>query len=165
MRTPYCTWRRDLPHWRLDGATYFVTWRLHATQPDLKPHERDLVASALRFFDDDRYALSAFIVMNDHVHVMVYPRPGRSLSSIIQSWKSFTSHKMTKTGTRCSPVWQDEYQDRVIRSAEEHAQLQEFIEQTPASRWPEMKSYAWLWVNTIEPRPAPGPPQAGTNSD
>jgi hypothetical protein len=48
-------YRRKLPHWRTEGATYFVTWRLASEQSRLAPPERDLVAAAVSAFDGQRY--------------------------------------------------------------------------------------------------------------
>src|SRR5512143_1138604 len=84
------TYHRRLPHWRLDGSIYFVTWRLAFGQPDLNDAERQLVADALLFFNGRRYALIAFVVMNDHVHVLVQPREGESLQDLMRSWKGYT---------------------------------------------------------------------------
>ena len=47
-------YRRQLPHWRNDGATYFITWRLARGQDELDSRERDLVASAICTFDGER---------------------------------------------------------------------------------------------------------------
>jgi len=44
-------YRRRLPHWRNDEATYFVTWRLARGQAELDSDERDLVAGALTHFE------------------------------------------------------------------------------------------------------------------
>ena len=38
------------------------------------PAKRAVVADALRFFDGKRYALDAFVVMPNHVHVLVVPK-------------------------------------------------------------------------------------------
>jgi len=48
-------YRRHLPHWRMQGAVYFVTWRVHPKQTELRDFERTLVADALRHFDGKRY--------------------------------------------------------------------------------------------------------------
>ena len=66
-------YRRKLPHWRTEGATYFVTWRLALEQSRLAPPERDLVAAAVRAFDGQRYRLAAWVAMDDHVHVLLTP--------------------------------------------------------------------------------------------
>jgi hypothetical protein len=58
ISTPsFRTYRRCLPHWRLEGACYFVTWRLRQAQPDLEPAERELVLGALRFHHGTKYTL------------------------------------------------------------------------------------------------------------
>ncbi len=58
---PFYTYRRRLPHWRLSGSTYFVTWRLQRGQADLTPTERELVVSAIKHFEHERYELTAFV--------------------------------------------------------------------------------------------------------
>ena len=55
----FASYTRHLPHWRLKGAAYFVTWRLAKGHPDLTVEEREIVWNALRFFDGVRYVLAA----------------------------------------------------------------------------------------------------------
>ena len=74
-RQTFYTYRRRLPHWRLKGAAYFVTWRRNRSQLDLTPAERSTIVAALRYSDGERYNLDGYVVMNDHVHVLVSPRP------------------------------------------------------------------------------------------
>lgn len=76
-------YRRRLPHWRAADAVYFVTWRMAKLQAELSPEERDLVTAALRNFDSQRYELFGYVVMNDHVHVVVNPNDGFPLSAIV----------------------------------------------------------------------------------
>ena len=45
-------YRRKLPHWRTEGATYFVTWRLASEQSRLAPPERDYGQIAIKVIDD-----------------------------------------------------------------------------------------------------------------
>ena len=52
------------------------------------------MADALRHFDGERYHLEAFVVMPNHVHVLVQLKPGHSLSEILHSWKSFAVHQI-----------------------------------------------------------------------
>ncbi len=131
---------------RLEGATYFVTWRLRREQPELSPQERTVVATALRHHDGDRYRLYGYVVMNDHIHVVVEPVPGRRLETIVQGWKSYTAHRLSKGTSRVSPVWLDEYFDRVIRSEAELTEKLNYICSNPSTRWPELQTYQWLWL-------------------
>src|SRR5215813_310593 len=113
------SYRRNLPHWRSLEATYFVTWRLASGQPGLLPQDRDLVMDALEKFDSERYELLAYVVMDDHVHVIVRPLPPHRLEHIVHSWKSFTAHRIRREGHRRRQVWQDEYFDRIVRDERE----------------------------------------------
>ena len=84
-------YRRKLPHWRQAGAVYFVTWRLHPSQPELTGDERTLVVASLEHFQKERYILFAHVVMDNHVHVLLKPIHENVLQPILHSWKSFTA--------------------------------------------------------------------------
>ena len=76
-------YRRKLPHWRQENAAYFVTWRLAQGQPELDSTERDPVMEAIRKFDGRRYELAAYVIMDDHVHVLLAPLPAHELKAIL----------------------------------------------------------------------------------
>ncbi|MBM3839976.1 MAG: transposase [Verrucomicrobia bacterium] len=80
----------------------------------------ELMAGALTFHLGTRFDLSAWVVMPNHVHVVVRPHPGWTLSKILQSWKGFTAreanHLLNRTGTR---FWQVESYDHLIRDDED----------------------------------------------
>jgi putative transposase len=136
-------YRRRLPHWRLNHATYFVTWRLHPKQPVLKPAERDFVVSVLSHFDKSRDILFAYVVMDDHVHVIVEPASEIQLQTIVQSWKSFSANRLQRQHGRIGAVWQDEYFDRIIRDEAEFWEKAQYIVNNPLKRWPEVENYQW----------------------
>ncbi len=139
-------YRGKLPHWRMERGTYFVTWRLGQGQADLTPAERGVVAEALRHFHNTRYRLAGYVIMNDHVHVVVEPADGHRLETIVHSWKSFTAHRFARTGSRKSSVWQKEYFDRILRSELEMAEKLQYMVENPWRRWPEIEDYAWMWL-------------------
>ncbi len=145
MTATLTVYRRRLPHWRVDGAVYLVTWRVLRGGADLAEIEREPIASALRHFDGDRYALLAYVVMNDHVHVLVQPAAGHRLQDTVRSWKSYTAKQLRERG-RQGPVWQDEYFDRIMRDADEVQAKLVYIANYPAQRWPGITSYPWLWI-------------------
>lgn len=141
-------YRRKLPHWRLKGATYLVTWRLDRERPDLNFAERDLIALTLERFDDERYGLLSYVVMNDHIHVVVTPRSRFSLEALVQSWKSYTAHRL-RPGV-AGRVWQSEYLDRIIRSDVELRQKIEYVLGNPFERWPFLTFYPWVWARGMD---------------
>jgi len=134
-----------LPHWRLDGATYFVTWRLHRTHGPLTHSERAAVLCVLRRFDRPRYRLRALVVMDDHVHVVVRPSIHDSLEGIVQGWKTFSARRLCAAG-RVAPLWQRGYHDRIIRSASDLAEKVNYVRLNPVRRWPGLAEYPWVWI-------------------
>ncbi|MGB8841143.1 MAG: transposase [Aliidongia sp.] len=135
-----------MPHVRIDGAVYFVTWRVRLGQSDLSEDERDCVATAIRHFDTARYILHAYVVMNDHVHVLMQPLLDCQIEEILQSWKSFTTNQMQRQHGRQGSIWQDEYFDRVVRDDGEYEQKRDYIVHNPRKRWPHIESYPWQWA-------------------
>ncbi|MFN0073387.1 MAG: REP-associated tyrosine transposase [Chloroflexota bacterium] len=137
------TYRRQLPHGRVDGAVYFVTWRLRRDQPALLESERTPVVAALKFFDQQRYSLYAYVVMDDHVHLVVQPFEGFALEQIIKSWKGYTATVLRKASRRPASLWQTEYYDRVIRDQRELKEKVQYLLDNPFRRWDTITAYEW----------------------
>jgi REP element-mobilizing transposase RayT len=137
-------YKRRLPHWRLAERVYFITWRLHKNQYSLNPEERDLIFSALKYFDGERYKLYTYVVMDDHIHVLFHQENDFTVSKIVHSWKSYTGHELVKKYKRTSPVWQDEYFDRIMRSEAEFYEKAAYILYNPHKRWPNIENYKWV---------------------
>lgn len=53
-----------------------------------KPENASIVANALKYFDNKRYVLDEWVVMPNHVHVLVRPLAEHNISDILHSWKS-----------------------------------------------------------------------------
>lgn len=103
----------------MDGAIYFITWHLRDGAESLSPGERDIVESALIHFDNQRYRVDAYVVMDTHVHVLVQLLEGFALEHVINSWKSFTTNALQKKSGRKGSVWLGEYYDRIVRDEAE----------------------------------------------
>lgn len=78
-----------------------------------------LVQDALEIFNKKRYNLIEWIIMPNHVHVLIKPVQGFSLPKIVHSWKSYTAKKANMILSREGKFWMEDYFDRFIRS-EEH---------------------------------------------
>ena len=104
------------------------------------PEIADLVAENLHHFGGERYQLHAWCVMPNHVHVLVEPLGIHRLSTIVQSWKSFTAKAANKRLGRSGDFWQPEYYDHMIRDEADYAHAVWYIEQNPAkaglTNWP-----------------------------
>ncbi|MEE8201370.1 MAG: transposase [Candidatus Acidoferrales bacterium] len=112
--------RRHLPHWSLAGAWYFVTLRLrtrHLARTEIALLRDHVVSGDGRF-----YELLAVVVMPDHVHAVLRPRQGYSLSRVMKGIKGTAARRLNELRRTKGKVWQDESFDRIVR---DQAELEE----------------------------------------
>ena len=98
-----------------------------------KPDVSAIVVDSLRHFDFQRYVIDAFVIMPNHVHVLVQPAKGQSLSDILHSWKSFSGKAINRLLGRTEPVWQEENYDRIVRNFEELERCRNYIARNPGN--------------------------------
>jgi REP element-mobilizing transposase RayT len=91
-----------------------------------------VVEEALRFFDGQRYVLGHYVIMPNHVHVVVRPVEGHLLKDILHSWKSFTSHKLNELLGRQGKLWQEESFDCIVRTGAQLDKIAFYIQENPA---------------------------------
>jgi REP element-mobilizing transposase RayT len=91
----------------------------------------EIVATALLYFDGDRYSLDAFVIMPNHVHAVVRPSLGHPLPGILHSWKSFTAGKINRSLGSSGSLWQSESYDRLVRDGEELERWRQYISLNP----------------------------------
>jgi putative transposase len=97
-----------------------------------KPEIANLIVSALQCGDRDfhRYELHAFVVMSNHVHILVTPRV--PATQWLGPLKGFTAHQANELlGIRGRPFWQDESYDHMVRSDAEFERIRGYIERNP----------------------------------
>lgn len=90
-----------------------------------------VVRHALEYFDGQRYRLLAWVIMPNHVHVMVEQVFGCPLAGVIHSWKSFTAHAINKRQCSNGRVWSSDYFDRFVRDEKHYANAKFYIENNP----------------------------------
>jgi REP element-mobilizing transposase RayT len=91
------------------------------------------VVESFHYFDGQRYQLGDYVIMPNHVHVLMTPSPGFQLKPLLQTWKSFTAKKMQKLDTSV-PVnfWQHESYDHIVRSPRQLSHYQNYIRENPS---------------------------------
>jgi carbamoylphosphate synthase large subunit/REP element-mobilizing transposase RayT len=91
----------------------------------------EIVADTLKHFQGERYWLDAFAVMPNHVHAIVQPKSGHSVSDILHSWKSFSAHTINSALNRKGDLWIEESDDRIVRDWDALARYREYIAANP----------------------------------
>jgi REP element-mobilizing transposase RayT len=90
-----------------------------------------IVQDSLLHYDGERYRLSAWTVMPNHVHLLLTPGQNWSLSRIVKDMKSFTSREANKTLGRHGQFWMEDYFDRYVRNPKHFASAIAYIENNP----------------------------------
>jgi putative transposase len=85
---------------------------------------------ALLFHHCRRFDLMAWVVMPNHVHVLLRVGPV-PLAKIVQNWKSITAVEANRILGRDGRFWQIEYWDQFMRDAEHVHKAIRYIENNP----------------------------------
>lgn len=190
-------YHRNLPHWRQEGCTYFVTFRLGDSIPDgvrkeweyeqsmwlkargitydgprgswrsavekLPAKEQfqfhkhfnrqvqscldrglgecwlrqaacvDIVRHEHFAHDGQSYDLGDLVLMPNHVHALLTPRPGHELEDILKRIKGASAVGCNRQVQRSGTFWQADSYDHIVRSLEELVFFREYIATNPKS--------------------------------
>ncbi|HKL21101.1 MAG TPA: transposase, partial [Tichowtungia sp.] len=125
------------------------------------PPAAEIVEQTLFHFDGDRYQLGDYVIMPNHVHLIVKPADEQHLSAILHSWKSFSAQQINRQLGRKGVVWMDESFDHIIRREPSFIKYQTYIRNNPAKAKLPAGSYR-LGAGTLSREQAemPAPPVA-----
>jgi len=117
-----------------------------------QPAIAELVAGALRFHEGVRCDLVAWVIMANHVHAVVRPRPGWTLSNILQSWKGYTGREanllLRRTGRE---FWQRESFDHLVRDDEDIHRCCHYTTANPVNAGLCVRAEDWKWSSLYRP--------------
>ena len=80
--------------------------------------------------------------MPNHVHAVLRPYDDFELSSILHSWKSFTSKQANKIIGRTGEFWQAESYDHLVRDAQDFHHCIRYTLDNPAAAG----LHGWRWA-------------------
>ena len=105
-----------------------------------------MVDEAIRHHDRElrHYDLHAFVVMANHVHLLMTPLV--DVTKIMHSLKRFTAVEANRIlGRTGQPFWQDESYDRLVRDSIEFDRIKRYIENNPvkAGLVAEPEDFVW----------------------
>ncbi|MDR2981480.1 MAG: transposase [Puniceicoccales bacterium] len=190
--------RDYLPHYKIQGGTYFVTFRLADSLPrvalekinlELKsiefpesisadeqdavlkkkrhweiegfldrgvgrcwlkhPQIAGLLVDTFRYFNLERYKLLAWVIMPNHVHVLVKTTRNFSVGTIVKTWKQYASTRAKKipgiSEIPAGKFWQTESFDHLTRTDDERDRIVNYIHQNPVKAKLCQRPEEWLW--------------------
>jgi REP element-mobilizing transposase RayT len=118
-----------------------------------RPEIAELVSSALRFFAGTRYDLLAWVVMPNHVHVVVHPLYGWTLSQVLKSWKGYTAREANRLlGRTGQTFWQVESYDHLVRDDEDRQRCCHYASMNPVNAGLCTAQEDWPWSSVYRVR-------------
>ena len=114
----------------------------HLRRPDIA----DMIAEALRHFHGHHYLLNDWVVMPNHVHLVLWPMPNFTLSEILKSRKRHTARQANLIlGKPGHPFWQRESYDHWIRDEAEKSRIRRYIRMNPVKAGLCQDPEEWRW--------------------
>lgn len=155
------------PDRRRQLETYLDLGRGHRflSRPDIAAS----VENSLRHFHGCQYDLHAWVIMPNHVHVLVTPK-NASLTRVVGAWKSYTSKAANRILNREGAFWSADYWDTWMRDTIHLRRTIRYLEGNPvrarlvaaASDWP-WSSARFRDAQGALRLPAVAPATGGTN--
>ena len=89
--------------------------------------------------------------MPDHIHFFCRAELGaKSLSEFMRQWKEWTSKRIKRALSLQSQVWQEEFFDHVLRSAESYSEKWNYVWDNPVRAGLVANADDWPWQGEVE---------------
>jgi len=136
----------------LDGAR---SGPMFLKQPDIA----QLVVDSIDYGSEiGHYELHAFVIMSNHVHLLLTPHI--DVSKLLCSLKRATARRANLVlGHTGQPFWQDESYDHLVRNDQEFRRIQAYIEYNPVKAGLVTRPEEYPWSSAGRPA---RPPQAAS---
>jgi putative transposase len=87
-----------------------------------------------RYRREGRFQLHAFVVMPEHVHILLTPTDEATLEHAVQLIKGGYSHALGSMIGRTREIWQRGFTDHRIRDSQDFLHHQNYIHRNPVER-------------------------------
>lgn len=119
-----------------ERSTYFVTINSSDKRQILQSTRMAHLLSAvlLHYRNNGKFELHEYVIMPDHLHILLTPVRDITLEKVVQLIKGgFSFQAKRKLGFN-GEVWQESYYDRRVRNESEYQAFRGYIHQNPVKR-------------------------------
>ena len=119
----------------IEHAGYHTTSATRGRQQLLAdPASAEIVVNAIRYASESQRAyVLAYAVMPDHLHLLLVPRDGRTVSDVMLDIKRYSAKAINERLRRTGPLWQRSFYDRLIRGDAHLEATIRYIEHNPVA--------------------------------
>ena len=97
------------------------------------------------------WVIGRYVIMPDHVHFFATAQPeAKALSAFIRDWKKWTTRQIAVAGGLTPPLWQPEFFDHALRSADSYAEKWEYVRLNPVRAGLAASPEAWPYSGECE---------------
>ncbi|MDZ4278244.1 MAG: transposase [Dehalococcoidia bacterium] len=120
-------------HPEAPGYPYFITFATHERQPILKDPAaaRLLVDQLFALRGELGFLLLGYVVMPDHVHVVIVPHADAPLAKVMQFVKGRFARIYNGRSGRAGRLWQPRYYEAVIRDEAALLRRMRYMKENP----------------------------------
>ena len=114
-------------------------------------HQAEAVLSTLfRYRTEQRFLLHAFVIMPDHIHLVLSPAASlEQMTGIIKGGTSFALRK-----SHNGPIWQDGYYSHRVRDTNDYIGQVTYVADNPARKgWQEYPFVHTRYPEQVDPMP------------
>lgn len=106
-----------------------------------------IIADAFLHFNNERYVLDDWVIMPNHVHLLVKPVKGFTIPQLTHSWKSYTANVINKTIGGSGQLWLHESYDHIVRNESSFFAIKNYIRNNPVKAHIRLTDCAQSWTN------------------
>jgi putative transposase len=150
-----------LTHRTHPGCTYFVTTKTWANRAVFQVTENAeiLVQTLFRYRDQGAYLLHEFVVMPNHLHLMLTPGRETTLEKAMQLIKGGSSHQIHQRRGHKMQIWQSGFHEWTVRDEKDYRAKVEYIRMNPVEARLVERPEEWLYGSangrfSLDPMPA-----------
>ena len=105
----------------VENYPYFITTTTYKKKPIFANKKKaDMLRDIIyNFRNQNRYLLLSFVVMPDHLHLLLVPNQNNDISRIMHGIKRGSARLINKGFDSSGKIWEARFFDRVARSEEE----------------------------------------------
>ena len=130
---------------RQTDRIFFVTVNLRRRVVPFGSSEYPLLIDVLECWRRMEFLLCGYVVLPDHGHALVWPRPPLTISRAVESVKWQAASLLNRKRGRRGTVWQHQFWERCVRHERELAERLDYLHHNPGRRGLVQRPEDWRW--------------------
>ena len=160
---------RKLTHRTAPGYSYFVTTKTWQSRELFRVSENAeiLVRCILDCRDRGAYLLHEFVVMPNHLHLLLTPADNTSLEKAMQLIKGGSSHEIHRQRGHKMQIWQPGFHESTVRDAADFQARRLYVHNNPVAAHLVREAVDWPYSSASDRfalNPAPEPLSPGAKA-